>query len=53
MKKSVSIPDDLAIQVQNMVYVRRRENPRAATSFSEVVNQALELFLNRKREGVT
>lgn len=52
MKKSVSIPDELAYKVMDTVYVNRARDPKDSTSFSTVIKQALELFFNCQRTEV-
>lgn len=51
VKKSVSIPDELAYKVMDTVYVNRARDPKDSTSFSTVIKQALELFFQSKKGG--
>lgn len=44
VKKSVSIPDELAFKAMDEVYVRNARDPKKPTTFSEVVQDALKYF---------
>lgn len=48
MKKSVSIPDELAYKVMDNVYIQRARDPYTTTSFSQVVTDALIFFFQWK-----
>lgn len=50
MKKSVSIPDELAFKAMDEIYIRNAKAPEKPTSFSELVQEALRNFLDK---GVT
>lgn len=49
MKKSVSIPDELAFKAMDEIYVRNARAPEKPTSFSELLQEALiEFFAKRE-----